>query len=71
MYMKRKVLIHRFKKYKNLNFHKSGLGLFKIGVYLAFFKLEVKWTWASSKLRVQNISIKRTSKIGLLVINEF
>ena len=26
MYMKRKVLINKFKKYKNLNFHKNGLG---------------------------------------------
>ena len=26
MYMKRKVLINKFKKYKNLNFHKNELG---------------------------------------------
>ena len=31
MYMKRKLLIHKFKKYKNLNFIKMDLGLFKIG----------------------------------------
>ena len=56
MYMKRKVLINKFKKYKNLNFHKNGLGpLYNWGrggggvggggtwTY-AFLQLEGKWT---------------------------
>ena len=54
MYMKRKVLINKFKKYKNLNFHKNGLGpLYNWGGWggggggyldLGLLQLEGKWT---------------------------